>query len=154
LSPNQVLLGYDITLNPGYTSPTINELAEECHCIMMEQRAQVIAAINQAVEKQGKPEAQYTMGAQVWLEGKNLKLPYQLTKLVPKRYGPFQIIKEISPMTYQLSLPMMWGIHDMFHTSLLSPYHEMTQHRPNFSQPLPNLIAGEAEYEVKAIQNH
>jgi hypothetical protein len=50
---------------------------------MMEQRAQAIAAINQAAEKQGRPEAQYTVGAQVWLEGKNLKLPYQLTKLVP-----------------------------------------------------------------------
>jgi hypothetical protein len=48
---------------------------------MMECRAQVVTAINQAAEKQGKPEAQYTMGAQVWLEGKNLKLPYQLTKL-------------------------------------------------------------------------
>jgi hypothetical protein len=45
---------------------------------------QAIAAINQAAEKQGKPEAQYTVGAQVWLEGKNLKLPYQLTKIAPK----------------------------------------------------------------------
>jgi hypothetical protein len=121
---------------------------------MMEQRVQAITAINQAVEKQGKPEAQNTMGAQVWLEGKNLKLPYQLTKLAPKRYGPFKIIKEVSPVAYQLSLPMTWGIHDMFHASLLSPYHETTQHRPNFSRPPPDLIKGEAEYEVKAIQNH
>jgi hypothetical protein len=60
----------------------------------------VIAAINQAAEKQGRPEAQYTVGAQVWLEGKNLKLPYQSTKLAPKRYGPFRIIKEISPVGY------------------------------------------------------
>jgi hypothetical protein len=45
---------------------------------MMEQRAQAITAINQAVEKSGKPEAQ------VWLEGGNLKLPYQSTKLAPK----------------------------------------------------------------------
>jgi hypothetical protein len=67
----------------------------------------VITAINQAVEKQGKPEAQYIMGAQVWLEGKNLKLPYQSTKLAWKRYGPFKIIKEVSPVAYQLSLPMM-----------------------------------------------
>jgi hypothetical protein len=81
---------------------------------------------NQAVEKIGKPEAQYTVGAQVWLEGKNLKLPYQLMKLAPKRYGPFKIIKEVSPVAYQLSLPVMWGIHDMFYASLLSPYHEMT----------------------------
>jgi hypothetical protein len=115
---------------------------------------QVITAINQAAEKIGKPEAQYTMGAQVWLEGKNLKLPYQSTKLVPKRYRPFRIIKEVSPVAYQLDLPMTWGIHNMFHTSFLSPYHKTAQHGPNFSWPPPDLIMGEAEYEVKAIWNH
>jgi hypothetical protein len=154
LLPNQVLLGYDITLNPRDMSPTINESAKECTHIMMEWRAQAIAAINQAAEKIGKLEAQYTVGAQVWLEGKNLRLPYQSTKLVPKRYGPFKIIKEVSPVVYQLSLTMMWGIHDVFHASLLSPYHEMTQHGLNFSRPPPDLIKGEAEYEVEAIRNH
>jgi hypothetical protein len=115
---------------------------------------QAIAAINQAAEKQGRPEAQYTVGAQVWLEGKNLKHPYQSTKLVLKRYGLFRIIKEISLVVYQLSLPITWGIHDVFHMSLLLPYQEMTQHGLNFSWPPPDLIMGEAEYEVEAIWNH
>jgi hypothetical protein len=57
------------------------------------------------VEKIGRLKAQHTMGAQVWLKGKNLKLPYQATKLMPKRYGPFKIIKEVSPVAYQLELP-------------------------------------------------
>jgi hypothetical protein len=74
---------------------------------MMECRVQVIEAINQAVEKAGRLEAQYTMRAQVWLKGKNLKHPYQSTKLAPKRYRPFKIIKEVSLVAYQLSLPMM-----------------------------------------------
>jgi hypothetical protein len=39
LSPNQILLRYDITLNSGHTSSTTIELAEECNCIMMERRA-------------------------------------------------------------------------------------------------------------------
>jgi hypothetical protein len=88
LSPNQVLLGYKVTLNPGYMLLTANKSAEECSHIMMEQWAQAIAAINQAAEKLGKLEAQYTMGAQVWLEGKYLKLPYQSTKLALKQYRP------------------------------------------------------------------
>jgi hypothetical protein len=112
---------------------------------------QAIEAINQAVEKKGRPEAQYTVGAQVWLEGKNLKLPYQSTKLAPKGYRPSKIIKEVSPVAYQLDLPVMWRIHDVFHASLLSPYHETTQHGLNFSQPPPDLIKGEEEYEVEAI---
>jgi hypothetical protein len=135
-------------------SSTANELAEESSCIMMEWWVQAITAINQAVEKLGKPEAQYTMGAQVWLEGKNLKLPYQSTKLALRWYGPFKIIKEVSPVVYQLSLPLAWGIHDIFHVSLLLPYHETTQHGPNFSQLPPDLIEGKVEYEVEAIKNH
>jgi hypothetical protein len=56
LSPNQVLLGYEIALNPGNMPLTPNESAKEQHYIIMEQRAQAIEAINQAVEKAGKPE--------------------------------------------------------------------------------------------------
>jgi hypothetical protein len=121
---------------------------------MMERRAQAIEAINQAMEKMGRPEAQYTVGTHIWLEGKNLKLPYQSIKLAPKRYRLFKIIKEVSPMAYQLSLPVMWGIHDIFHSSLLSPYHEMMQHGLNFSWPPLDLIKGEEEYKVEAICNH
>jgi hypothetical protein len=110
LSPNQILLGYEITLNPRDTSPTTTKSAKECHCIMMEWRAQAIMAINQAVKKMGRQEAQYTMGAQVWLEGKNLKLPYQSTKLVLRWYGPFKIIKEVSPVAWgtHCCSPLLW----------------------------------------------
>src|SRR5258707_1309200 len=64
------------------------------------------------------------VGTQVWLEGTHLRLPYQATKLAPKRYGPFEITKEISPIAYQLHLPIGWNIHDVFHALLLSPYRE------------------------------
>ena len=121
---------------------------------MEERRAQATAALNQVAEKSGTPLAQYNTGDQVWLEGKNLRLPYQATKLVPKRYGPFKIIKEISPVAYQLALPLTWKIHDMFHASLLSPYRETTAHSPNFSQPPPDLINDEEQYEVEQIRNH
>jgi len=100
---------------------------------MEERRAQATAALNQVAEKSGTPLAQYNTGDQVWLEGKNLRLPYQATKLAPKRYGPFKIIKEISPVAYQLALPLTWKIHDTFHASLLSPYRETTAYGPNFS---------------------
>jgi hypothetical protein len=154
LLPNQILLGYEIILTPGTMLLTLNKSVERHHQIMMERRAQAIEAINQAVEKAGKLPVQYTMGMQVWLEGKNLKLLYQATKLAPRRYGPFRIIKEISPVAYQLDLLRTWGIHDVFHASLLSPYHETTQHGPNFTRPPPELIEDKGEYKVKAICNH
>jgi len=57
-------------------------------------------------------------------------------------------------VAYQLALPLSWGIHDVFHASLLLPYKETTAHGPNFTRPPPDLIKGEEEYEVEAITNH
>jgi hypothetical protein len=133
LSPNQILLGYDTILDPGVTPLSNNETAEERVQIMRKCWMQAIEALNQVAEKSGIPPAQYSTRDQVWLEGKHLQLPYQSTKLAPKRYGPFKIIKEISPVVYQLALPPTWSIHDMFYASLLSPYSKTPAHGPNFS---------------------
>jgi hypothetical protein len=124
LSPNQILLGYETALAPPEAITSNNEAVEDRIKIMMERRAQAIDAINQS--NKGKPAipSQYEVGAQVWLEATHLKIHHQKTKLAPKWYGPFSIIKEISPVAYQLRLPTAWGIHDVFHASLLSPYHE------------------------------
>jgi len=154
LSPNQIILGYDLKLNPVITTPSVNETIEERICLMEERRAQATAALNLVAEKSGTPSAQHKTRDQVWLEGKNLCLPYQTTKLAPKRYGPFKIIKEISPVAYQLALPLTWKIHDTFHASLLSPYRETTAYGPNFSRPPPDLINNEEQYKVEQICNH
>jgi len=100
----------------------------------MEQRwAQATAALNETAKQLGQPLAQYSPRDQVWLEGKNLCLSFQATKLAPKWYEPFKIAKEISLVVFQLVLPLSWKIHDMFHASLLSPYSKTTAHGPNFS---------------------
>ena len=72
---------------------------------MNQRREQAIEALNCIAEQKGTSLAQYKTRDQVWLEGKNLKFPHQVTKLVPKWYGPFKIIKEISPVVYRLQLP-------------------------------------------------
>ena len=110
------------------------------------------AAINRKAHQM--PPSQFVPGQEVWLEGKNLKLPHQGTKLAPKRYGLFKITKEISPVAYQLALPPAWHIHNVFHASLLSPYCETHAHGPNFSLPPPDLINKEEQYEVEVIRSH
>ena len=100
---------------------------------MNQRREQVVEALNCAAEQKGIPPAQYKARDQVWLEGKNLKFPHQVTKIAPKWYGPFKIIKEISPVAYQLQLPPTWTIHNVFHALLLLPYSETPAHGPNFS---------------------
>jgi hypothetical protein len=73
------------------------------------------------------------VGDLVWLEGANLKLTHPKTKLDAKRYGPFPIMKEVSPVVFQLTLPLQWHIHNMFHASLLTPYKETEEHGDNFA---------------------
>ncbi len=57
-------------------------------------------------------------------------------------------------MAYQIQTPTNWKIHNIFYVSLSSPYYKTSKHNPNFSQPPPDLIQGEEEYEVEAILNH
>ena len=87
----------------------------------------------------------------VWLEGRNLRIDQPSVKLAAKRHGPFPIKRVLSPVTYQLTLPPTWKIHDVFHVDLLTPYIETDFHGENFTRPPPDLIAGEDEYEVEQI---
>src|SRR5216684_5869850 len=130
-----------------------SQMVQERLATMKERRLQAITAINQSSKGQSIPSS-FLVGTQVWLEGTHLCLPYQATKLAPKHYGPFEITREVSPVAYQLCLPAAWNIHDIFHTLLLSPYHEMTAHGPNYLRPPPDLIKGEKEYEVEKVINH
>ncbi len=113
-----------------------------------------IWALNKSFDQNGISPLQYTSGQQVWLDMSHLKLLHQKAKLTPKRLGPFRITREVSPVAYQLALPINWRIHNIFHASLLNPYHETTAHSPNFTCPPPDLIEGEEEFEVERIVTH
>ena len=97
---------------------------------------------------------QWNVGEKVWLDTKNLTLKHGTAKMTPRRHGPFTIIKEISPVVYQLLIPHQWNIHPMFHASLLTWYTETKEHGPNYSRPPPDVISEEPEYEVETIVSH
>jgi hypothetical protein len=96
----------------------------------------------------------FKVNDQVWLESRNLKIPYQSRKLAPKREGPFKIKEVLGPVTYRLTLPKQWKIHDVFHACLLTPYKETELHGPNETRPPPDLVEGQEEYEIEAIISH
>ena len=52
------------------------------------------------------------------------------------------------------NLPRAWTIHNVFHSSLLTPYKETREHRAQFQCPPPELIDNEEEYEVEQMINH
>ena len=132
--------------------PSMNDRAEERTRRAYEAREMARAAINRWAGQ--TPSSQFKTGNRVWLEAKNLTLPYASIKLAPRRVGPFLIDKQISPVAYQLALPPSWTIHNVFHASLLSPFHHTAQRGQDFPCPPPEIVEGEAEFEVEAIKNH
>ena len=90
----------------------------------------------------------------MWLEAKNFNTSGMFKKLCAKQKGPFWIKRVIGPLVYQLELLQSWKIHNVFHASLLTPYQENDTHGPNFSNPPPDLVDGEEEYEIEAIKGH
>ena len=95
----------------------------------------------------------FKQGDKVWLDTRNIKMDYH-KKIGLKREGPFEIVKVIGPVTYQLKLPPTWKIHPMFHATLLRQYKETEVYGANFPRPLPDIIKGEEVYEVEQILKH
>ena len=60
----------------------------------------------------------------------------------------------LGPLTYQFQLPPQWKIHNIFHTTLLTPYHKTKAHGPNFVYPPPDTVEGEEQWKVEAIMQH
>ena len=89
----------------------------------------------------------------MWLDTWNIKTNYH-KKIGPKREGPFEITKVISPVTYRLKLPATWKIHPVFHTILLRQYKETDTYGANLIRPPPDVIEGEEVYEVEQILKH
>ena len=154
LSPNQILLGYNPLLNSEKSPNMTNALVETQSETMRQNHKNATWVLNKSSDQNGIPPPQYRFGQQVWLDASHLKLPHQKAKLTPKHLGPFKIIKEISLVAYQLALPANWRIHNIFHASLLNPYHKTAAHGPNFTRPPPDLIEGEEEFKVEKIITH
>lgn len=70
-----------------------------------------------------RPEWAYEKGDQVLLEGTNIHSDWLSKKLDDKWYGPFKVVEKVGKSAYKLKLdPKWWGVHPVFHESLLHPY--------------------------------
>lgn len=76
-------------------------------------------------------------------------------KLKPKWFGPFQVIKRLSDLTYELMLPKsMKRVHNVFHIEKLRYYyHNMAKFASRNAPPPPpdEVIDGDELYEVEKV---
>jgi hypothetical protein len=154
LAPNHLITGLEPAATPDHGEGTDNPLAEERVDQLRQWRVIAREALNRAANSHSPSENVFHLGQRVWLNAKNLRLPYGSVKLAPRRHRPFQITQVISPVAYKLALPPQWTIHPVFHASILTPYVETKEHGENYSRPPPDLIEGEEQYEVETIRSH
>ncbi len=120
-----------------------------------ESRTATLEALHKVQERQEGNTTphfkEYQPGDKVWLEGTNLKRIEGIPKLSPRQYRPFEVATKISHIAYRINLPEAWKIHNIFHTSLLTPYKETNEHGPNFLKPPPDIINDTPKWEVETI---
>jgi len=75
-------------------------------------------------DRRRKDHPNFKVGDKVWLLIKNIATTCPCAKLDYKHLGPFKIAKLVSLVASQLELPPQFKIHNVFHVSLLEPYHE------------------------------
>ena len=156
-TPFYLLHGYEPTAYPSDMANTPG-LVEERLEQLAANRDKAIIAHKQAqdamiAQKPGLTYKKFEVGDKVWLDARNLHLK-MTRKLTPRRLGPFEVIEEISPVVFKLKLPEAWHIHNVFHASLLTLQVTMPEYGFPAEPPLPELVDGESEYEVKNILQH
>ena len=68
------------------------------------------------------PSRQFQVGDHVFLKGRPKKSSLNLgkfSKLAARYYGPFEVLANIGPVSYEIALPTCIRVHNVFHVSLL-----------------------------------
>ena len=96
-------------------------------------------------------------GAKTWLDLSGISLnQFNLrpsAKWNPNYFGPFVVLRQSSPNSFMLELPVDSKIHDVFHVSRLKPWKDPEVCRRK-ARPLPRELRGDEDYEIERIVDH
>lgn len=99
-----------------------------------------------------RPHPPYQPGQRVWLSTRDLKLRLLSRKLSPRYIGPFQILRQINEVTYQLELPVNYCISPSFYVSFLKLGHPSADPNVENQEPPALLdIDGSPGYKVTEL---
>lgn len=136
MSPFYANYGY----NPRATGPGISTVTHPASKVYHHWMKSIFEDCTKALHKTRENMSRYAdsrrldppklkVGDKMMLDARNLRTRRPSRKLDHKLLGPFIIEKIISPTAVRLTLPQRWKIHNVFHISLLEPYHSNSKDR-------------------------
>jgi Reverse transcriptase (RNA-dependent DNA polymerase)/RNase H-like domain found in reverse transcriptase/Integrase zinc binding domain/Chromo (CHRromatin Organisation MOdifier) domain len=140
---------------PSTEVPAADQLTAEMQQVVAEVQVSLEAARQRQISYANahRSELLFEPGQRVWLSTQNLKQKVRgnTSKLTPKYWGPFLILRKVGPVAYELDLPSSMKVHRVFHVSLLKQYHEGMR----IGAPPPAVVYDDSvQYEVDAIMDH
>ncbi len=118
LTPYQCVLGYQPPLFPwsGEPSevPSVTHWFQESERIWDSAHQHLQRAVRRHKHQADVRRANtptYHPGQKVWLSTRDIRLRLPCKKLSPRFIGPFPIIRQVHPVTYEVKLPSQYRIH-------------------------------------------
>ena len=136
----------DYTVNSNYQVPSVENYLNNLNSIipiLKDELASAQTRMKHYADKSRK-DHKFQVNDLVWLLKRNIKSTRPTSKLDHKRLGPFKIIKQINPVTFELELPTSYRIHNCFHVSLLEPVNEAYLLNPK-EPPLESIVVDDQE---------
>lgn len=128
LTPFQCVMGFQPPLFPWSGEPTevpsVNDWLQRSKDIWNQAHTHLLHTIRRQklqADRHRHPSPEYTQGQWVWLSTRDLCLRLPRKKISPRYVGPFQIIKQFTPVSFRLALPSNYRISPTFQASLLKP---------------------------------
>ncbi|KAL0186270.1 hypothetical protein M9458_017940, partial [Cirrhinus mrigala] len=162
LTPFQCVLGFQPPMFPWSGEPTelpaINSWLQSSEETWNQAHVYLQGAVRRTqaqANRRRHPNPPYEPGQWVWLSTRDLRLRLPCKKLNPRYVGPFQIIRQITPVSFRLDLPAEYRISPTFHVSLLKPAGDPGR-AENLDEaasqgPPPVIVDGEEVYRVNTI---
>ncbi len=161
ITPFQCILGYQPPLFPwsGEPSnvPAVNDWIQRSEETWNQAHHHLRHAVrrNQVqADRHRRRNPEYHVGQWVWLSARDLRLHLPCRKLSPRYVGPFQITRQITPVSFELNLPNHYRISPTFHVSLLKPADdpgEGSEEPLEDADPLPISREDEEIYQVREL---